>query len=397
MATKLGILTTHPIQYQVPWFGKLAALAEIDLTVYFCMLPDATQQGDGFGVVFEWDIPLLEGYKYEVLANKSGNPSVTSFWGCDTPDIYDIVRHQGFDAFIVNGWVVKSCFQLLWACRKYKVPFIVRGESNSLRPRPWWKRLVHHYLLPRYSAFLNIGKTNREFYLQNGVKEEKMFYTPYCIDNDRFVSAADSLRSQRNELRAQWNILSNTCVFIFCGKFIDKKRPMDILRAMAIASQQDKDFFCRSHLLMVGDGKLRLACEQFTEKNSLPVTFSGFLNQSEIVKSYVTADCMVLPSDNGETWGLVINEGMACGLPAIVSDQVGCHPDLIRPDETGAVFPCGNITALAGLLLSFSRQPGKVKAMGEEAKKLIAGYSYDEVVRGTLKALEYVTDARHSA
>ena len=79
MAYKVGILTTHPIQYQVPWFKELAKKEEIDLTVFYCMIPDAQQQGDGFGVAFKWDIPLLEGYKFKILKNVASSPSVTSF------------------------------------------------------------------------------------------------------------------------------------------------------------------------------------------------------------------------------------------------------------------------------------------------------------------------------
>ncbi len=119
MPYRLGILTTHPIQYQVPWFCALANEHSIDLTVFYCMIPDERQQGDGFGINFKWDIPLLDGYKYEVLENVAKQPSVTNFWGCDTPGIKDIVKNRKFDAFIVNGWVVKSCIQLLRACRQY--------------------------------------------------------------------------------------------------------------------------------------------------------------------------------------------------------------------------------------------------------------------------------------
>ncbi len=54
----------------------------------------------------------------------------------------------------------------------------------------------------------------------------------------------------------------------------------------------------------------------------------------------------MLPSNGDETWGLVVNEAMACGLPAIVSDAVGCQPDLIEEHRTGFSFPCGDTYAL---------------------------------------------------
>src|SRR3989338_5380095 len=84
--------------------------------------------------------------QYEVLENVSKQPSVANYWGCDTPGIKNIVKNREFDAFIVNGWIVKSCIQLLRACRQYGVPCIVRGESNAIRPRTWWKGQIHKRL-----------------------------------------------------------------------------------------------------------------------------------------------------------------------------------------------------------------------------------------------------------
>lgn len=389
--TKLGILTTHPIQYQVPWFRALAKRPDLDLTVFFCMMPNKHQQGDGFGVSFQWDIPLLEGYRYEVLKNVASKPSLSAFSGCDTPGIDRQVRKGGYDAFIVNGWVVKSCVQLLWACRKHQVPCIARGEANNFRPRAGWKRLIHRLLLSQYSAFLTIGEGNRRFYLNNGVAEEKLFRAPYCIENERFAKAANDLRQSRGDIRRSWDIPKNTIVFLFCAKFIDKKRPMDILRALA-QLQAGADAQPGVHVLMVGTGELLDACMAYVKQETLPVTFAGFLNQSEIARAYVVADCQVLPSDHGETWGLVVNEGMACGLPAIVSNQVGCHLDLITPGVTGEVYPMGNVAALADRMRAFAADQTSLRLLGEQARqRVFTDYSVDNVVVGTLKALRYVS------
>ena len=103
------------------------------------------------------------------------------------------------------------------------------------------------------------------------------------------------------------------------------------------------------------------------ERERLPATFAGFLNQSEIVRAYAAADCLVLPSDAGETWGLVVNEAMACGIPAIVSDQVGCGSDLVTDGVTGATFPMGDVDALARCLIEFSADPKRLRRMGAAA------------------------------
>lgn len=384
MNIRLGILTTHPIQYQVPWFRALSKEPGIDVEVLYCMLPDAQQQGSGFGVQFTWDVPLLDGYRYRVLDNRAADPSVTTFSGCNTPGIRRIVRDEPWDAFIVNGWVARSCLQLLAACRLHGVPCIVRGESNAIRPRAGWKQAIHRVLLRQYSACLAIGSQNRAFYLANGVPEDRIFSTPYCVQNERFAFADRQPRSQ------------GPFTFLFSGKLIPKKRPMDVLHALKhLVAEVGRDHV---QLLIAGDGELRGQCQAFAVEQGLPVRFLGFLNQSRIALAYRESDCMVLPSDNGETWGLVVNESMASGLPVIVSDQVGCHPDLVADGVTGYTFPCGDSAALAGRMRQMCALPADAFRMGQAAcRKVHDGFGYQQVVLGTLQALQHVSKARTTA
>ncbi|GCL40023.1 MULTISPECIES: glycosyltransferase family 4 protein [Sphaerospermopsis] len=388
MVFKVGILTTHPIQYQVPWFRLLAQNADIDLHVFFCMIPNAMQQGDGFGVAFEWDVPLLNGYEYQVLTNIAQTPSVTNSGGCDTPEIFAIVKNGNWDVFIVNGWVVKSCLQLLVACRLYSIPCIVRGESNHLAHRAWWKKQLQRLLISQYSACLYIGKANQQFYLNNGVAPEKLFSTPYCIDNERFTADTSQILSEKSSLLEKFRLDPHTVTFLYCAKFIPKKHPLDLLQAIALLQQNHQP---TGQLLMVGDGELRPICEQFVRDHQLPVRFAGFLNQSEIIAAYLVSDCLVLPSDAGETWGLVVNEAMACGLPAIVSDQVGCHFDLIAP-ETGWTYPMGQIDKLGDrLATAIKLGQEKLAEMGSNAqRKVMMEYNYQKVVCGITEAIRYV-------
>jgi glycosyltransferase involved in cell wall biosynthesis len=386
---KLGIVTTHPIQYQVPWFQRLAATAELDLTVFYAQVPDGAMQGDGFGVAFSWDIAMFEGYRYHVLQNKARRPSVTRFRGCDTPEIHRHVRDGGFDAFIVNGWVAKSCLQTLWACKRCKVPCIVRGESSVLRPRAWWKRTVHRWLVRQYAACLYIGESNAAFYRRHGVPEQRLFPARYFVDNERFARQA-GMPGLREAARRRWEIPPDRVVFLYSGKLIPKKHPLELLHAFRSARQRTP----RAHLLFVGDGELRAACEAFAADHRLGVTFAGFMNQTEIPAAYAASDCLVLPSDDGETWGLVVNEAMACGLPAIVSDRVGCGPDLVESGRTGSVFPFGDWRALEEILVAGAGDPDVLRRQGRSAKIKVADYCVDAAAEGTLEAVRFVTRRR---
>ncbi|MFU7560413.1 glycosyltransferase [Roseiconus sp. JC912] len=386
---KLAYVTSHPIQYQVPVFRELAKRSDIEFLAMYAMIPDAATQGDGFGVEFEWDLPLLSGYESHVLQNESMHPSVTRFSGCDTPTILSSLRGHQVDVVVVNGWVVKTCLQALRSCRKLNIPCLVRGEANHLRPRPYWKRFLQRRLVRKFDACLAIGIANRHFYESYGVPKQEIFDSPYCVENSRFTSEVFRQPEDRFAFRDQIGITPDATCFLYCGKFEAKKHPLELLDAFKNAVQSmrsDRPI----HLLMVGDGAMRKECQNFANDHRLPCSFTGFLNQTEIVRAYSASDCLVLPSDHGETWGLVVNEAMAAGLPAIVSDQVGCRQDLIETDRTGFTFRFGDWNALTELFVKAAKARDQLKIMGQYANQRIASYSPSAAACGIAQAAHWV-------
>ena len=121
---KLGILTSHPIQYQAPLFRELAR--HVDLTVYFAHRQTPAAQAEaGFGVAFEWDVDLLSGYRHEFLENVAQTPDTGRFFGCDTPSVRQRIAEGNFDAFLVMGWHLKCFWQAVFACQRAGVPVMV--------------------------------------------------------------------------------------------------------------------------------------------------------------------------------------------------------------------------------------------------------------------------------
>ncbi len=388
---KLGILATHPIQYYVPWYRALARHPEVNLCVFYCHRQTPQGQAEaGFGVPFDWDIPLFDGYEYQFVINKSRHPNVYTFFGCDTPEIMRIISNGFFDAFIVQGWYVLSFWQAMISCWQTRTPLLVRGDSQLLTHRNLAKRalkyLTYRWFIPRFDAYLVVGKRAKEYYLHYGVRPEKMFFVPHSVDNQFFISSRIALESQRESLRQSWGIPKDALVFLFVGKLIPKKRPFDFLKALEMAGINVAGIFG----LVVGDGPMRPKLEILSQHANLPVSFTGFLNQKEMPKAYAASDVLVLPSDARETWGLVVNEAFASGLPAIVSDKVGCVPDLILPGQTGEVFPCGNTEKLAEIFKTFALKREYLKDLGKKARQIIENYSIANAVDETLMAIQAV-------
>jgi len=383
---RLGILTSHPIQYQAPWFRALAG--SLDLEVFFAHRQGAQEQAD-FGTAFEWDVDLLSGYPHRFLQNVSQRPGVNHFSGCDTPELATIIQSGGFTAFVVSGWYLKSYWQAVRACRRAGVPVLVRGDSQLRTPRSpvkrLWKELSHRLLVRQFDGFLVVGERNREYLRHYGVPPERMLDSPHFIDNAWFAARAAVARPERDAQRREWGAEPGTVVALFVGKFIPKKRPLDLLLALRRLAEDG----AKPPVLgvFVGSGELADSLQAEAKRLGVPARFIGFKNQTELPCCYVSADVLVLPSDGGETWGLVVNEAMACGLPVVVSDAVGCAPDMIVPGQTGFSFPLGDAVTLADRLRTVAGLITAGHDFGPALRAKLAGHSL-EAAAGVGAAIE---------
>ena len=381
---RLGVLATHPIQYHAPLYRAIAQ--RLDLTVYFAHQQSAQGQADaGFGIAFEWDVPLLDGYEHRFLTNRAARPSTQGWGGCDTPEIRQIIASERFDAFLVNGWYNKSLWQAITACWRTGTPLMVRGDSQLVTPRNPLFRLVkegaYRLFIPRFDAYLYVGERSREYYLHYGASPSRMHFVPHYVDNEWFRQR--SAVEEGGRLRAELGLDATALIVLFVGKFIPKKRPGDVL----LASRRLMERGVPVQVVLVGAGELTDVLRAEAEVLGVPVHFAGFKNQSELPYYYAGADVLVLPSDGGETWGLVVNEAMACGLPAVVSEAVGCAPDLIEPGETGFSFPLGDIEALAGALEEMKEVRGSQYVTSALDAKMKV-YSLDTAAEGIINAMK---------
>ena len=390
---RLAIVTSHPIQYHSPLFRALAQ--RVDLDVYYGHQQDAAgQAAAGFGVAFEWDVPLLGGYRHHFLQNVSATPGVSAFGECDTPEVGRVLAEGRYDACLITGWYLKSYLQALVACRRLGIPALSRGDSQlATRQASLWslaKYLPYRALLAQFAGHLFVGQANRAYLRHFGVPESKLFFTPHFVDSTFFATRAAEARTSGAavDIRRRAGVDDDGRLMLFVGKLIDKKRPLDFVDAVARAASTDT----RIRGLIVGSGALQPAVDARIQATGAPVTCAGFRNQTELPSYFAAADALVLASDAGETWGLVVNEAMACGVPALVSTACGCARDLVADDETGYTFPLGDIDALARAMSRMAdRLTHAPRAVRDAVLTRISGYSCERAADGVVEALTRVT------
>jgi glycosyltransferase involved in cell wall biosynthesis len=349
--TRLAVIVSHPIQYYVPLYRRLAARQDLELKVFFTWHAGQEPKHDpGFGREVAWDIPLTQGYDFELVPNTSGRPGTDHFWGLRNPELCQRVLSWRPDAVHITGYYYASHLYAMWAFHRKGIPVLFRGDSHLLDQQPGWRWQLKKKLLRHVYGWtkgcLYVGRNNYDYYVRIGVPADKLFYCPHCIEVSRFAEPNDELEAQAKRWRQELQIPELSKVIVYAGKFEARKQPLQLMNSIG-RMKNDKLI-----LVMIGNGPLE---EQvFTIAKNDPTRFRvlPFQNQSMMPVAYRLGDVVALPSSHGETWGLAMNEAIACGRRILVSDKVGGAPDLVRSPAVGAIFASDDWTDFEGKLSS---------------------------------------------
>lgn len=373
---RLAVVCTHPIQYHAPLFRRLAERGVLDLHVFYGWT-GATGEGTvdyGFGRQVQWDVPLLDGYEFSFHFNRSRAPGTHWFGGLDNPDLVPSVLTWRADAALVIGWAFRTHIRALRELHG-RIPVLFRGDSTLLDERPGLRRLLRRHWLRwvyRHVDFaLYPGACNRAYLQAHGLAEERLHWAPHAVDNKRFADPLGLHEAEALAWRARLGAGDRDTVFLFAGKLEPKKDPGLLLSAFLALKAP------RAHLAIAGSGVFEPALRAHAAGHPR-VHFLGFQNQSRMPVVYRLGDVLVLPSRGpGETWGLAVNEAMASARPVLVSDKVGCAPDLVREGANGFVFPAEDPAALGDRLGRLLGDAAFRERMGAMSAKIIDEWSID--------------------
>jgi glycosyltransferase involved in cell wall biosynthesis len=341
----------------------------------------------GFEQNVSWDVPLLDGYDYTFVENAASDPGTHHFRGIVAPELISTIEDWKPDAVLIFGWNYQAH---LCALRHFhgRVPVLFRGDSTLLDESPglrkWLRRIFLRWVYRYVDVALYVGRNNRDYFVTHGFGDDELAWVPHAIDNERFANA-ERAEDKAAQWRRELGIPEQDHVVLFAGKLGPKKAPNVLIDAFLGLEQE------RTHLAIVGSGPMEDELRERVGSHSR-VHFLGFQNQSRMPVVYRLGDVFVLPSRGpGETWGLAVNEAMACGRPVVVSSNVGCAPDLV--DETnGAVVPPDDAAALREALENLLSDPEERRRMGERSAERIRNWSIDEAAIRTVEAVRSELD-----
>jgi glycosyltransferase involved in cell wall biosynthesis len=339
---KLAIITTHPIQYNSPFFKLLTERKIINAKIFYTWGESVLQSkfDPGFGKTIRWDIPLLEGYEYQFIENIAKDKGTHHFSGIVNPDIISQVAKWKPDAILIYGWNFQSHLKVM-RYFKNKIPVYFRGDSTLLDRQNKVKRVFKKLFLKWVYSHVEIafytGSNNKKYFLNYGLKEHQLKKALHAVDNSRFQNKDHRYSDSALNWKRKLSIHEDSVVFLFAGKLEPKKGIEVLLKAFEKIAHQN------TWLIVAGNGKEEKVLRN-SSKNLYNVSFLDFQNQRVMPVLYQLCDVFVLPSSGpNETWGLCMNEAMASGKPVIASDRCGGAIDLIDEGETGYIFKSGNV------------------------------------------------------
>jgi glycosyltransferase involved in cell wall biosynthesis len=380
---KLAIVTTHPIQYHVPWLSRLAE-RNIAIKVFYTyeQSRNGTIYDPGFGRNIQWDIPLLDGYEYEFVPNTARKPRLENFWGIVNPSLIEKIEAWEPEGLLVIGWNYQSHLK----CMRHfynKIPVYFRGDSVLLHEKNALHKLARRIFLSWVYRHVNyalyVGTNNKSYFLRHGLKVSQLIFSPQAIDINRFARPNTTNSNLAQRWKKELGIPEGNLSVVFAGKLIRVKNPGFVLELARLCDDLPVSF------VVVGDGYLKPELMASAQEQS-NVFFMGFQNQSVMPAVYRIGDVYLMPSLS-ETWGMGINEAMACGIPVMASEQVGCAADLVLENKTGITFQLEDLEKCRKFLEMLCNHRERLTEMGDCASTLIQFFSFSHIVDSVVRAL----------
>jgi len=371
---KLVILTEIISPYRIPVFNALAKQTDIQLHVIFLADTDPTQR--------EWLV-----YKSEIQFSYQVLPSWRRrYWERNillNRGLTAALEQSSPEVILCGGYNYIASWQAMAWARKRHVPFLawVESTANDKRGGHALIEFLKKKFIANCSAFVVSGKSSTEYVREFNVPPESIFVAPNAVDIEFFSHGSDQARMRAIAHRQRLQMPQR--FFLYVGRLVEDKGVFDLLAAYGNLTQSLKD---EVGMVFVGNGPAKAALmAQAAKLGSGVVKFPGFVQKEELPCYYALAEACVLPTYT-DTWGLVVNEAMACGLPVIVTHAAGCARDLVKENWNGLLIRARCPGELAAALESIAKNPDLRWTMGQHSRERIMQYSPQSCAGGIAEA-----------
>jgi glycosyltransferase involved in cell wall biosynthesis len=383
------ILSTHVVQYGAPMYRLLSRDPRLDVLVAYCSMQGAEPGMDPeFGMEIQWDEPLMEGYSWVHVPNKSVRPGLGRFFGLWNPGLWKVVREGGFDAVVIyTGYMYASFWISVLAAKSKGIPVLISIDTTTLQPRDHklWKAWIKPFVVRRVlrvpDAIMAASVAAKRLALRLGIPESRLIVIRSGVDKEPWAARAKN--SDPAAIRACWGVPAEAPVVLYCAKLQPWKKPLDLLHAFAKANAPG------AYLVFAGEGPQRaeLEAESASLGISERVRVLGFVNASHLPGYYRASDLFVLPSEY-DPCPLVVCEAMFCGLPVILSDAVLGRLEMIHPGESGYIYPSGDVDALAAILNNVLENPALLQKLKAGVRQQMESWTAEEFLDCWVGAVE---------
>jgi len=389
----LAVIETHPVQYHAPVYRALQQTFGVPVTaIYGSDFSVAGYKDKEFGTEFAWDTDLLSGYS-SVFLSRAKQGGAGSFEDVSATGLRTVLAGLRPEAVMIVGYSPKFNRDAWYEAWRTGKTILFRGEtSDASDARGWLKsqgrRAALKLAYRSCARLLFIGRHSRDHFHRLGVQGDRLIFSPYCVDVTPFETDEAARARLRAAARRDLGVSDDQIVVLFSGKLSRRKGVDLLMQAVKALPTADRE---RVVLAYLGDGALRSGLEAMAaQRATVRAIFLGFQNQRKLSRFYHAADLMSLPSRFNETWGLVVNEALHHGLPCVVSDRVGCMPDLIEAGRTGESFAADSEVQLTAALSRAMTLVGRADVRAACRAK-VAGYSVERAAQGVADAYRQAT------
>lgn len=360
---RLAILSTHPIQYNAPLFRRMAEKTDWEVHVFFSRTAEQVHYDPDFQRKVAWDTPLTEGYAHSHVDAKTAS---------GVEDLKRSIEAFEPNALLVYGWNFPGHRQVMQAIHG-RIPIGFRGDSHLLNPLPCWRSWLRQAFLRKVYRHVDlafsVGTANTAYFEWSGIGTCNIALAPHAVDNAYWQQDVAERKQAAEQWKAALGIPVPASVIGFAGKLEPIKQVDRLIAAFEQVSSPE------AHLVIAGTGPDEATLHRQAAHHSR-IHFVGFVNQSRMPIFYRMLSVFALPSLS-ETWGLSVNEALACGTRCMVSDRVGCGPDLFRDPNLGSIVAWDRPSEWAPVLDAMMNHS---ELKGESLETFLKTYSYEAML-----------------